>query len=520
MALGCLAGVALGYGALEAANDMAAGLAGRRAAVWRFQPSVLLGAFLLSQVTVLLAAWAPARKLGRTPPLCAIRYAGEPTVKRSARFALAYRLFGVEGELAGNALRAHRKALRTSALSLTLAFLGFTLMLCFFTLADISTRHTYFERYQGVWDVMLTLRNTDIAQVDSLAAVRAVKGVKDAAMYQKATAYMALPGDGFSGALSALGGPGALSGGAVVRQGESWLLHAPLLILDDEAFLAYCARAGAEGRLDGAIVLNRAWDSVHSGFRYREYVPYLNEERRTLSLQTAGVTDGLGLPVLAYTAQPPLLREEYPDYALALFLPLSLWRDVSASIDATEPDTVIRLLAAGDPSPEELDRIERATIQALGAGNAVESENRLREKQTNDDMLRGYKLALGGLCVLLAVIGVANVFTYALTFLQQRRRELAQYRSLGMTPGGMRKMFFVEALMIAGRPLLIALPLAAVAVGVMIRMSALNPAEFLWQAPWLPVAAFCLAIFGCVGLAYALGGRLALRDDLAEALQG
>ena len=50
--------------------------------------------------------------------------------------------------MAGNALKAQKKSLRTSTLSLTLSFLSFTFMLCFFTLSGISTNHTYFERYQ------------------------------------------------------------------------------------------------------------------------------------------------------------------------------------------------------------------------------------------------------------------------------------------------------------------------------------------------------------------------------------
>ncbi len=40
-------------------------------------------------------------------------------------------LFGIEGELAGNALKAQKKSLRTATLSLTLSFLGFALMLAF-----------------------------------------------------------------------------------------------------------------------------------------------------------------------------------------------------------------------------------------------------------------------------------------------------------------------------------------------------------------------------------------------------
>ncbi len=35
-------------------------------------------------------------------------------------------------------------------------------MQCFFALSGISTRETYFERYQGVWDVMVTMKDVDV----------------------------------------------------------------------------------------------------------------------------------------------------------------------------------------------------------------------------------------------------------------------------------------------------------------------------------------------------------------------
>ena len=124
-------------------------MAGRHEAVFAYHPLVLAATLLSSLLTVLISAWLPARKLSRLTPLEAIKNTGELQLKRKKKSRVLALLFGIEGELAGNALKAQRKALRTAALSLTLSFLGFTLMLSFFTLSGISTNHTYFERYQG-----------------------------------------------------------------------------------------------------------------------------------------------------------------------------------------------------------------------------------------------------------------------------------------------------------------------------------------------------------------------------------
>ena len=60
-------------------------------------------------------------------PLEAIKNTGELQLKRRKKSRILALLFGTEGELAGNALKAQKKSLRTATLSLTLSFLGFAL---------------------------------------------------------------------------------------------------------------------------------------------------------------------------------------------------------------------------------------------------------------------------------------------------------------------------------------------------------------------------------------------------------
>ena len=88
-----------------------------------------------------------------------------------------------------------------------------------------------------------------------------------------------------------------------------------------------------------------------------------------------------------------------------------------------------------------------------------------------------------------------------------------------MTPESMRKMFAVEALVIAGRPVLTALPITILATALMIRASHLNPAEFLAAAPIAPIALFIIGVLGFVALAYDLGGKKILECNLVEALR-
>ena len=160
----------------------------------------------------------------------------------------------------------------------------------------------------------------------------------------------------------------------------------------------------------------------------------------------------LQFPVLGYTQEPPVLREEYDNYALVQFLSASSWEQIEEVIGNAEQDTYIRVLATQERTLTELNTIETELTNILGREFTLEVENRVQEKIDNDAMLNGYQLIIGVLCALLAMIGIANVFSNTLGFIRQRKREFARYMSIGMTPEGMRKMFRIEALLLQDVP--------------------------------------------------------------------
>ena len=520
------AGTALGLagcaGVLAAVNAAAADLAGRQDAVFRLHPLVVAGALGAALVTVLVSAWLPAFRLSRMPPLQALQDGAAPQadrVRRRRGGGLLGLVFGVRGELAGCALRQSRRALRVANLSLLLSFLGFTAMLCFFTLSGISTRYTYFERYQDAWDVMARLPDASTEDFARLEPLQTLPGVRSATVYTWADAACRLDADDQSPALQQLGGLGAVAGDAAAPLEEGWLVNAPILVMDDASFLAYCEEAGLAPSLDGAILLNRVWDSLHSNFRDRLYLPFVRGDLTALTLTGPdGAVPG-ELPLLGCTDTPPALREEYDQYALVQFWPLSLWQSLDWA-PAAEPGVTVRLLGPEGITADGCEALQAAAAEQLDrTGLAYTIENRIAERTANDRMIAGAQAILGAFCLLLAAIGLANVFLNTLGFVGQRRREFARYLALGMTPGELRSLFWIEAAVIAGRPLVITLLLTGGMVAFMLRASYLDPAVFLAEAPVGPVALFAGLIAGAVALAYALGARRVLSGDLTLLLK-
>ncbi len=521
--LGNLLGIVMSRWLLNMSNVLASGVAGRHDVVFGYHPLVLLLTLLVTILTIWISAWLPARKLSRLTPLEAIKNTGELQLKRRKSSPLLSFLFGVEGELAGKALKAQRKALRTASLSLIFSFMAFTLMQCFFATSKISTRETYFERYQNAWDIMVTVKDTEVDSFEETASIQALSGVESAVVYQKAMAKGIVTEEELSEEMKAFGGFSHASDLYVTHTDGGWLVNVPIVILDDASFLDYCEQIGIEPRLNGAIIRNQICDVTNPDFRHHIYMPYVKGENKTSILRAIGNSEmAAEIPVLSYTEKVPVLREEYASldyYELVHFIPVSLWKEIKGQIGGAKSDIYVRVLAEENGTLDSLAVLQSVIDMLICDKYAIESENRIQEYDANNKQIWGMQMIFGGFCVLLAIIGIGNVFSNTLGFVRQRKREFARYMSVGLTPDEIRKMFCIEAMVIAGRPILITLLPAVIAVGYMLRLSYLEAAEFLAEAPFIQIAVFMLAILGSVALAYALGWRKVRRINLAEVLR-
>jgi len=496
---------------------------GAQSTAFYYHLGLFLIAFFASLLTVLCSAWLPARRLSKLSPLQAIKGDEELIPGKEKKFRFVSRVFGIEGELARKSLYQRRKALRTATLSLTLSFLVFSMFLSFITLSSISTKYTYFERYKDTWDIMATVRNQSIGDLlhhsESLCAVADLKQVESLKVYQKATVYTLLPEDMLSEELQKLGGLSAVAGSAVALNDNKYKVHVPLVIMDDESFADYCAGIGVKliSPLQGMVTINRIWDSVNSNYRFKSYIPFIKEQDNlVLSLAQDEVgTAVVNVPVLAYTDKVPALREEYSNCTLVQVLPASTWQNLRDQVDFDVQETYINVRTTTD---EDIEFVQAQLEQAL-SGKDYEIENRVDEELFNQKIFKGYILLIGGLCLLLAIIGLANVFANTLGFIYQRKREFARYISIGLTPRGMKKMFCVEALIIGGKPILITIPLTLLFAIFAASASYIPLGEFFAALPVIPLTVFTLIILGCVALAYYLGGRKVWRSNIIEILK-
>ena len=525
---GNLLGIAGSAGLINLSNTMlGSDVPGRHEASFGYHPLVLMLTLFVTVITIWISAWLPARKLSRLTPLEAIKNTGELQLKRKKSSRLLSLLFGIEGELAGNALKAQKKALRTASLSLIFSFLAFALMQCFFTLSQISTRETYFERYQDVWDIMATVKDTDVGDFAETTAVQALDGIKSAIVYQKASAKRMIAEEEMSEDMKSFGGFSGAPASDVSQVDGGWLVNAPIVIMDDQSFIAYCEQIGITPQLNGTVILNQIRDVTNPDFRHPVFMPYIktpgaHENAVSVLRQSGSEEITAEVPVLAYTQDVPVLREEYAKldyYELVHFIPVSLWKEIKGEIGGAAEDSYICVRGKDGVTLKELNTIQDEIMRLVDGKYAIEQENRIQEYETNNRQIHGMMAVFGVFCILLAIIGIGNVFSNTLGFVRQRRREFARYMSVGLTPAELKKMFCTEAFVIAGRPILISFPIVIVAVGFMLQTSYMEGGLFWKEAPYIPILLFMLAILASVALAYYLAWRSVRKISLADVLR-
>lgn len=463
-------------------------------------------------------------------------------------------MFGVYGELACRSLGARKKELRTTAISLALSFLAFITFVSLEIVSGINTQRTYFERYADVWDLHLT--RECVMEADMLLAqIRELDGVENCTAYQKAQTVAYLSEGMLSDEVSEVGLEHLQEGMAKDAAG-TYQMNVWLYILDDASYETYC---GAESTDKGAIVVNKIWDSVHSDWSNRVYLPLLKEQMGEITLTSSedkinqanaekavdgkeSKSDENTINIFGYATEMPAIREEFKQSGITLILSETYYKHLMASTNGQINDTSAkcyynilreRMSMVGttqegyELSEEKIsleltkeEMVKKQVETLLTEDVSYTIEGRLEEEKSDIDMRRGFKIVVGTMASLFAAIGIANVFSSTLGQIYQRKKEFARYLSVGMSPVGMKKIFCMEAFVIALRPLGLSLLFDVPVVLMALQATSISLTEFMQKMPWLIILYFFIAILLFIGLAYYLAGtRICKEKNLIEVLK-
>lgn len=418
---------------------------------------VIIGTVIASAITIFISMYIPARKASKTSPIDAIRQANTVKVKKPKKLRvsrLTGKIFGYEGTLAVKNFKRNGRRSRNIVFSLALS------VVVFLTVTNFSAM------LNDILKTSLTLTPDIMISGDYKgqdAIVEAVSGNKKIERYfYNTTAYANIDRAYFE---------------KIGEDEESGVL---LVFLDNSSFDGYLRQLGERpenyhGETPTAIVLNSIF-KVESGKKKVREEPLKNLKGQSLLLnlqytsnegeeennkpltKESEITVGIQTTkqwneekfTLNNSALPLIIMSE--DYADSVMGETKDSAYTEVSIMCDDFETIREELIN---SIKEKDSEIGFFIETPGAGY----------DQMNN-LFTIAKVFIYGFITLISIISVLNIINTISNSMNERRREFAMLRSVGMTPKSFKRMIYLEAGRYGAKALLFSIP-----VGILIHFA-------------------------------------------------
>ncbi len=497
-------------------------------------PLVIGLTILFSAATILLSAWIPARRAARVSPIDAIRQSGEieegkPLNLRSS--PLVRRVFGFEGELALKSLQRNRKRYLTTLLSLMISII---LFVAFNALMLYTTTTRNFASHAMNFDLQVDL---DYQQSHAMNFVELVSHLPEVerVAYRRSTYEAYVPPrsaitDSAYQALQELDGgenlPIAVDGTyqfvlevSVVGQSE-FSHYVAQLGLDPQQYsdpssplgiLLNHADLSRGGKLYDFDMLKlrpgdtitvspmQGWSSSHTG-----------DESPASLTWTVGVVNPPEAPLGFLGRTTPLVIPELI-VSDAVFDDL---RDRLLQLGPINPGAMY-IQSSGDTAAavEAIRRVYQSTVGGNFSYLSMAEMNKSQALQTLMTNLFFY-----GFLTLITLIGVTNIINTLDSNIKLRRREIAMLKSVGLTPGGFRRILRYESLFYGLTALLYGLPLG-IAVSVFIYSQFGGVSSFPFTLPWAAIVGCIVGVLAIVFITMMFSGAMIRNDNIVDTIK-
>ena len=510
-------------------------------------PAILI-AFAVAFITVLISAWIPSRRATRVTAMEAIRQANDVSIKpREVRISpLTYKLFGVEGVIAGKHFKRSRKRYRATVLSLFMSVVLFISASSFCryltdAVTNVFQHYDYDIRYEEVLqggEDSAASNGYTLAEKEAILAE--AEGVTRSSCQYSFNTSVDLPPEALTG--EAVTFIQANSGGADEFSGYS--ISAYVVGVEDEVFREYLREQGLDeamyfrpeaplavvksqlsmfnsesGRYEKLTLLDP--DTAQISFRYQDVqladAFYAREDLDSLSDEEyAEAYDAMFVPFTAdigsHVTVLPFGLNRSEEYSLMVVYPMSVYRALFPSVRYE----VSSILFKTNGHKAALASLEK-TAQAAGiASEYLIDVYEYNETQMN--LVTVIKVFAYGFITLISLIAAANVFNTISTNIHLRRREFAMLKSVGMSAKGFNKMMNYECLLYGTKSLLLGLPVA-IGITYLIFRSVQAGYDTAFYLPWSSVALAIGSVFAVVFATMLYSMEKVKKDNPIDALK-
>lgn len=408
---------------------------------------VIVGTVLASAVTILVSCYIPALKASRTTAIDAIRQVNTVKVKNSKRLKaskLATRLVGFEGAMAIKNFK------RNGRRSRNIVFALFMSVVVFLSVANFSLMFSDLMKsnYSENADLMVTVNYKDYAKLDKVVA--GIDEVDD--FYGIDYGYAE-----FDTSLINPDAKGLFTNSQVI-----------LAFVDNNTLDKYLKELGEDAtpfhdvNNPKAILHNTALTRDEN--KKIRVNPFVDVQGKRLETRLKVFDSEIGSSNTEIVIDPTIAIQTTVDYKNDQFyyqdmhLPL-----VMMSIDLAEgyfsQSDIIEAEYTSYITTDEGDKVE----DALGVLSDLEYFsiiNSSSEMEAINNILTIVKVFVFGFITLITLISILNIINTISNSMNERRREFAMIRSVGMTPRSFKKMIYYESFRYGLMSLLWSIPIS------------------------------------------------------------
>lgn len=515
-------------------------------------PESIVGACLITLITVLISAWIPSKRATMVTAVEAIRQSGdvklskreqkklhkeEATSKTTNIEKIIYRFFGLPGMIADKYYKRSKRKYRATVVSLFMSIVLFVSASAFTSYLTNSIESGFEENgYDIVYDYDPTMYmtgeeiengiDTELISHQELSSLfDEAEGVTNATYVAKKPAHVIIKQNYLSESyLDYLNELKALHEAAGDEYDISKrAVFVCAVFVEDNVYEEFLAEhkvdketyANPDKPLGVAIDGNTTFDYDLGKFVTTDILKYDKAEIVIEEVNDGEITEGEKL----ITLQVGTVIEDRPYFVSSVY-------DLSVVYPYSLRETVLQGFSNNNQFCDHyiLSEDHKASYEAmknivvehgLSKGYLADYAEGVEENRT---LILIVNVFAYGFIILISLIAAANVFNTVSTNISLRRREFAMLKSVGMSGKEMSRMMNFECVLYGSRALLYGLPVSALITWFIYRAIS-NGFSVGFYLPWGAIAIAVLSVFAVVFATMMYSMRKIQADNPIDALK-
>lgn len=476
-------------------------------------PLSILGACVISMLTIYISTYWPAKRASNISAIDAIRQTTDIKLNNKAvkTSKLVRRLFGFEAEIGLKSLKRNKRRYQATVFSLVISIILF-LTVSYFT--DGMRKSAELSQDGINFDIQVMLPGESAVEDQQL--IRTITGLHDVTEYsivKELTANSWIDDELIPQELRE-------KHESLIRNGK-YPYYINIHALDEESLQDYAKAVGVDydqlrntEKLCGIAIETISYQdydakkfvetkaiNAENGQELELYYtdPETQKETNLGQLQIAALTDKI--PMGVFTAGPGGLSVIVSEQVMA-----ELVGDVKIDYIRTQ-----LLLNSADPLTTQ-HQIENMHESGLNIFNVYQM------RQQEEQIMLLMSVFTYGFIVLITLISMANIFNTISTSIALRKREFAMLKSVGMTHRAFSKMLNYESVFYGVKSLVYGLPLSIMAMYLIYRSLGYT-FSYSFTLPWNSILFVMGAVFVIVISAMLYSSSKTKQDNIIDALK-